>query len=195
MKTFKFSLVKILMFSLRHSMKIFMVYLLNASLNVNTTCWSQPRWLSWMRVRLVIRRLRVWSPPGQQHSFVKIDHEIFSTAFLSLPLIQEGQLLVSGERMCTILVNRWEVLALRSKSVVRGGWVRQRSRVSYVTGVSNSWAYSWARSAILAAGKGRVGGFFYAPAYSKNSGRALSVTPVRPVRTYVRPSSCPGHNS
>ena len=29
---------------------------------------------------------------------------------------------------------------------------------------------------------------FYAPAYSKNSGRALSVTPVRPVRPSVRPS-------
>ena len=27
---------------------------------------------------------------------------------LSLPLIQEGQLSVSGERMCTILVNRIE---------------------------------------------------------------------------------------
>ena len=27
---------------------------------------------------------------------------------------------------------------------------------------------------------------FYAPAYSKNGGKALSVTPVRPVRTYVR---------
>ena len=42
----------------------------------------------------------------------------------------------------------------------------------------------------------------YAPAYSKNSGRALSVTPVRPVRLSVHPSvrpyvplSCPGHNS
>ena len=42
---------------------------------------------------------------GRQHSFVEIDHEIFSTAILSLPLIQEGQLSVSGERMCTILVN------------------------------------------------------------------------------------------
>ena len=29
----------------------------------------------------------------------------FSTVILSLPLIQEGQLSVSGERMCTILVN------------------------------------------------------------------------------------------
>ena len=38
----------------------------------------------------------------------KIDHEIFSTVILSLPLIQEGQLSVSGERMCTILVNRLE---------------------------------------------------------------------------------------
>ena len=40
--------------------------------------------------------------------FVEIDHEIFSTVILSLPLIQGGQLSVSGERMCTILVNRLE---------------------------------------------------------------------------------------
>ena len=45
---------------------------------------------------------------GRQHSFVEIDHEIFSTVILSLPLIQEGQLSVSGERMCTIVVNRLE---------------------------------------------------------------------------------------
>ena len=44
----------------------------------------------------------------RQHSFVEIDHEIFSTVILSLLLIQEGQLSVSGERMCTILVNRVE---------------------------------------------------------------------------------------
>ena len=44
----------------------------------------------------------------RQHSFVEIDHEIFSTVILSLPLIQEGQLSVSGGRMCTILVNRLE---------------------------------------------------------------------------------------
>ena len=54
---------------------------------------------------------------GRQHSFVKIDHEIFSTVILPLPLIQEGQLSVSGERMCTILVNR--LLSLPSKRVVR----------------------------------------------------------------------------
>ena len=45
---------------------------------------------------------------GRQHSFVEIDREIFSVVILSLPLIQEGQLSVSGERMCTILVNRLE---------------------------------------------------------------------------------------
>ena len=45
---------------------------------------------------------------GRQHSFVEIDHEIFSMVILSLPLIQEGQLSVSGERMCTVLVNRLE---------------------------------------------------------------------------------------
>ena len=45
---------------------------------------------------------------GRQHSFVKIDHEIFSKVNLPLMLIQEGQLSVSGKRMCTILVNRLE---------------------------------------------------------------------------------------
>ena len=45
---------------------------------------------------------------GRQHSFVEIDHEIFSTVILPLPLIQEGQLSVSGERMCTVLVNSLE---------------------------------------------------------------------------------------
>ena len=30
-----------------------------------------------------------------------IDHEIFPTVILSLPLIQEGQLSVSDERLCT----------------------------------------------------------------------------------------------
>ena len=68
--------------------------------------YSRPRWLSWIRVRVVTRRLRVQPPPGRQHSFEEIDHEKFSTIILSLPLIQEGQLSVSGERRCTILVNR-----------------------------------------------------------------------------------------
>ena len=57
-----------------------------------------------------------WSPGGcrfnplrgRQHSFVEIDHEIFSTVILSLSLIQEGQLSVSGKIMYTILVNRLE---------------------------------------------------------------------------------------
>ena len=43
---------------------------------------------------------------GRQHSFVEIDHEIVSAVILPLPLIQEGQLSVSGDRICTILVNR-----------------------------------------------------------------------------------------
>ena len=63
--------------------------------------------ISWpqMHVRLVIR----FDPHRvQQHFFVEIDHEIFSTVILPLPLIQEGQLSVSGKRMYTILVNRLE---------------------------------------------------------------------------------------
>ena len=34
-------------------------------------------------------------------SFVEIEQEVFSTVIPSLPLIQEGQLSVSGKRMCT----------------------------------------------------------------------------------------------
>ena len=56
----------------------------------------------------VIRELQVRAPPGRQHSFVEIDHEIFSTVILTLLLTQEGQLSVSGKRTCTILVNHLE---------------------------------------------------------------------------------------
>ena len=58
-----------------------------------------------MRIPLVIRRLQVRPMLGQQHSFVEIDHEIFSMVIHSVPLIQEGHLSVSGKRMRTILVN------------------------------------------------------------------------------------------
>ena len=39
---------------------------------------------------------------------LRFDHGIFSMVIFSLPLIHEGQLSVSGERMCTILVNSLE---------------------------------------------------------------------------------------
>ena len=64
-----------------------------------------------MSVELVIRRLRVRSLPGQQHSFMAIDHEVLSTVIFFLLLIQEGQLSFSGKKMCTILVNRLEEYA------------------------------------------------------------------------------------
>ena len=38
----------------------------------------------------------------------RLDYEILSTVILSLPLIQKGQLSVTDDRMCTILVNRLE---------------------------------------------------------------------------------------
>ena len=44
--------------------------------------------------------------PGRQLSFVEIDQEIFSTVILSLLLISEGQLSISGEIKCSILVHR-----------------------------------------------------------------------------------------
>ena len=44
----------------------------------------------------------------QQYTFVEIDHEIFSMVILFLSLILEGQLSLSGERMCTSTSNRLE---------------------------------------------------------------------------------------
>ena len=74
--------------------------------SLSSGCW--PPWLIWTCLRLKISRLRVQPLPSRQHSFVEIDHEIFSMVILSFPLIQEGQLSVSGERMCTLLVNSLE---------------------------------------------------------------------------------------
>ena len=42
-----------------------------------------------------------FDPHVRQHSFVEIGHEMISTVILFLPLIQEGQLSVTGERMGT----------------------------------------------------------------------------------------------
>ena len=52
---------------------------------------------------LRVQPSRVW-----QHSFLEIDHEIFSMVILSLLLIQEGQLSVCDEKMCTIQVYHLE---------------------------------------------------------------------------------------
>ena len=71
-----------------------------------TSATCQPQWLS----RLQFDPCWV--------SNILCDHEIFHMVILSLPLIQEGQLSVPGERMCTILLNCLE-LSLLSKSVVR----------------------------------------------------------------------------
>ena len=67
------------------------------------TCKSGPvpDWVAQLNARLT----GVQEVVGLQHSFVEINHEIFSVVIDSLPLIQEGQLSVSGKRMYTILVN------------------------------------------------------------------------------------------
>ena len=77
-------------------------------LDRSTASNCRPWWLSWMRVRLETGSRGVRPRRGHQHSFVVIDLEIFSTVILSLLLIQEGQLSVSGKRMCTVLFNRLE---------------------------------------------------------------------------------------
>ena len=76
--------------------------------------FPQPQWLSWLRLWLVIRRLRVLPPLDRHHSFVEIwSWNIFYSH--SLPLIQEGQFSISGKRMCAILVNHLEDLACSLK--------------------------------------------------------------------------------
>ena len=83
--------------------------LLAIRLNVNRYMFLGPRWLSWMHRPTGDQEVAGSTPADVgKHSFVEIDREIFSTVILSLPLIQEGQLSVSGKRMCTILVNRLE---------------------------------------------------------------------------------------
>ena len=98
-----------------HYLVLVMISLIYAINMYVTVTFCRPRWLSWIAPSDWRPGDRGFNPPtphpppprrGRQHSFVGIDHEIFSTVILSLPLIQEGQLSVSGERMCTILVNR-----------------------------------------------------------------------------------------
>ena len=59
-------------------------------------------------IRLEIRRSRV-QPPAEVGNILswRLIMKYF-LVILSLPLIQEGQLSVSGKRMCTILVNHLE---------------------------------------------------------------------------------------
>ena len=42
------------------------------------------------------------SIPAQPHILVEIEHEIFSTVILLLPLIQEGLFSVTSDSMCTV---------------------------------------------------------------------------------------------
>ena len=57
--------------------------------------------------------------PARSATFFHGDwsRNIFYVILLASPLIQGGQLSDSGERMCTILVNRLEYLILHSKSL------------------------------------------------------------------------------
>ena len=45
---------------------------------------------------------RGFDPGDQQLSLVETGHEIISAAILFLPLLQEEQLSVTGERMCKV---------------------------------------------------------------------------------------------
>ena len=61
-------------------------------------------WQKWLPCPYMFKTVQKSSSPElrkRKHSFAEIDHEIFSTVILSLPLIQEGKLSVTCERMCT----------------------------------------------------------------------------------------------
>ena len=65
----------------------FMIY--NIHLEFVFIIW--PRWLIWMHRLSRDQEVAGFKPRrGRQHSFMEIDHEIFSAVILSLPLIQEG---------------------------------------------------------------------------------------------------------
>ena len=90
---------------------------------------------------------------GRQHFFVEIDHETFSTVILSLPLNQEGQLSVSGERMCTILVNCLEDEAcpvnvwlgkLTALDMTPMGWLGRKTSTQTNRGIFKSKSHSLA---------------------------------------------------
>ena len=67
---------------------------------------SRPLWLSWMRRPTGDQKVAGSTPTEVG---IILSRRLIMKYFLwSLPLIQEGQLSVSGDRMCTILVNRLE---------------------------------------------------------------------------------------
>ena len=85
------------------------MYLLTCAPSKDSNELAHPRSL----IGVLLHSWRNFAPLAIQNAPSKVqirllDHEIFSTVILSLPLNQEGQLSVSGERMCTILVNRLE---------------------------------------------------------------------------------------
>ena len=53
--------------------------------------------------------------PARSHTFMEIDHEIFSMVFLILPLIKEGLLSVTSESVCNLCSEYW--LTAQSKLV------------------------------------------------------------------------------
>ena len=69
--------------------------------------YCRPLWLSWMR-RPTGDQEVAGLTPAEVGNILSVRLIMKYMVILSLPLIQEGQLSVSGERMHTILVNRLE---------------------------------------------------------------------------------------
>ena len=76
---------------------------------------SRPRWLSWMH-RPTGDQEVAGSTPAEVGNILswRLIVKYFLRSF-SLPLIKEGRLSVTGERMCTILVNHLEDQAVTDK--------------------------------------------------------------------------------
>ena len=55
------------------------------------SCRRQGAWSYKLVLKTGDQKIACSSPPCRQHSFVEIDHKIFSSVILSLLLIQDGQ--------------------------------------------------------------------------------------------------------
>ena len=71
---------------------------------------KEPAWMVQSAVYLTSDQvvLGVMPTRSSKHSCMEIGLEVFYTVILSLPLIQEEQISVSGKRMCSVLVYHLE---------------------------------------------------------------------------------------
>ena len=105
-----------------HPRRLIQAFARNSVISIKTGIQNpihRPRWLCWICIRLVIRRLRVRSLLGRQQSFVEIDHEIISTVILSLPLGKKGSCQFMAKEYAHYWLTAKRTKRMPSKSAVK----------------------------------------------------------------------------